>query len=62
MVSPRTALISIVVGIIVIVLLAYLRIIDARMGITLFLLLLIILAYLRRDARLPYKELTDNIF
>ena len=62
MVSPRTALISIVVGIIVIVLLAYLRIIDARMGITLFLLLLIVLSYLRRDARLPYKELTDNIF
>jgi len=62
MVSARTALISIVVGIVVIVLLAYIRIIDTKMGITLFLLLLIVLAYLRRDAKLPYKELTDNIF
>ena len=61
-VSARTALVSIVVGLVVIVLLAYLRIIDARMGITLFLLLLMVLAYLRRDEKLPYKELTDNIF
>jgi hypothetical protein len=27
-----------------------------------FLLLLIVLAYLRREERLPYRELTDNIF
>ena len=62
MVSGRTALISIVVGIVVIVLLGYIRIIDAHMGIILFLLLLLVLAYLRRDVKLPYKELTDNIF
>ena len=62
MLSGRSALISIVVGIIVIVLLAYIRKIDAEMGIGLFLLLLIVLAYLRRDVKLPYKELTDNIF
>ena len=62
MVSARTALASIVVGLVVIVLLAYIRIIDAEMGIGLFLLLLIVLAYLRRDVKLPYKELTDNIF
>ena len=62
MVSGRTALVSIVVGLVVIVLLTYLRIINVKMGITLFLLLLIVLAYLRRDAKLPYKELTDNIF
>ena len=61
-VSARTALVSIVVGLIVIILLAYIRVIDAKMGITLFLLLLIVLAYLRRDQKLPYKELTDNIF
>ena len=62
MVSGRTALISIVVGIIVIVLLAYLKVINAEMGIGLFLLLLIVLAYLRRDVKFLYKELTDNIF
>ena len=62
MVSARTALVSIVVGLVVIVLLAYTRIIDAKMGITLFLLLLMVLAYLRRDEKLPYKALTDNIF
>ena len=62
MVSARTALASIVVGLVVIVLLAYTRIIDAKMGITLFLLLLMVLAYLRREEKLPYKELTDNIF
>jgi len=62
MVSARTALVSIVVGIAVIVLLAYLKVINAKMGIALYLLLLIVLAYLRRDEKLPYKELTDNIF
>ena len=62
MVSVRIALVSIVVGLVVIILLAYIRVIDAKMGITLFLLLLIVLAYLRRDQKLPYKELTDNIF
>ena len=62
MVSARTALISIVVGLLVIVLLAYLRIINVQLGISLFLLLIIVLAYLRRDAKLPYKELTDNIY
>jgi hypothetical protein len=62
MVSARTALISIVVGIVVIVLLAYLKVINAEMGIALYLLLLLVLAYLRRDAKLPYKELTDLIF
>ena len=62
MVSARTAMVSIVVGLIVIVLLAYVKIIDAKMGIALFLLLLMVLAYLRRDEKLPYRELTDNIF
>ena len=62
MVSARTVLISMIVGLVVIVLLAYINVIDAKMGITLFLLLLIVLAYLRRDEKLPYKELTDNIF
>ena len=62
MVSARTAVVSIVVGLIVIVLLAYVKIIDAKMGIALFLLLLMVLAYLRRDEKLPYRELTDNIF
>lgn len=62
MVSARTALISMLVGLVVIVLLAYINVIDAKMGISLFLLLLIVLAYLRRDEKLPYKELTDNIF
>ena len=62
MVSARTALVSIVVGIAVIVLLAYLKVINAKMGIALYLILLIVLAYLRRDEKLPYKELTDNIF
>ena len=62
MVSSRTAVVSIVVGLIVIVLLAYVKIIDAKMGIALFLLLLMVLAYLRRDEKLPYRELTDNIF
>ena len=62
MVSARTAVVSIVVGLIVIVLLAYVKIIDAKMGIALFLLLLMVLSYLRRDEKLPYRELTDNIF
>jgi hypothetical protein len=62
MVSGRTALVSIVVGIVVIVLLAYLKVINVKMGIALYLLLLLVLAYLRRDEKLPYKELTDIIF
>ena len=62
MVSGRTALVSIVVGIVVIVLLAYLKVINTKMGIALYLLLLLVLAYLRRDEKLPYKELTDIIF
>ena len=62
MVSARTAVVSIVVGLIVIVFLAYVKIIDAKMGIALFFLLLMVLAYLRRDEKLPYRELTDNIF
>ena len=62
MVSARTTLVSMIVGLVVIVLLAYINVIDAKLGITLFLLLLIVLAYLRREEKLPYGELTDNIF
>ena len=47
---------------IVLAVLVYLKILNPQAAITVFLLLLIVLAYLRREERLPYRELTDNIF
>ena len=46
----------------ILTILAYLKIINPQAAITIFLLLLIYLAYLKREEKLPYKELTDTIF
>ena len=46
----------------VLVVLVYLDVLNPQAAIMVFLLLLIVLAYLRREERLPYRELMDNIF
>jgi hypothetical protein len=62
MVKPKTILIYMISTIIILIILAYLDIVDPQTAIMIFLLLLIFLAYLRREVKLPYRELTDNIF
>jgi len=58
----KLAPLAFVAGFIVIVLLSILDVINAQAAIFLFLVLLLISAYLRGERELPYRELTDNIF
>ncbi len=51
-----------VAGFTVIALLGIFVVINPQAAIFLFLVLLLIVAYLRRERDLPYRELTDNIF
>jgi hypothetical protein len=60
--QPLTNFIVIVVGLIIIWLLYTVNIVNFQMGVLLFLLLLIALAYLKRYEKLPHRELTDLIF
>lgn len=62
MVDSKTIIVYLVSSIIVLSILSYLKILNPQAAIMIFLLLLIVLAYLRREERLPHRELTDNIF
>ena len=57
-----TTFLIIVAGFIVIWLFYLLNIINFQLGLLLFLLLLISLAYLKRHEKIPDRELTDVIF
>ena len=57
-----TRVMYLVSTLVVLVVLVYLGVLDPQAAIVVFLLLLIVLAYPRREERLPYRELTDNIF
>ena len=61
MVSSITRVFYLMSTVFILVILVYLKILDPQAAISIFLLLLIILAYLRREERLTYRELTDNI-
>ena len=61
-IKSSTTFLIIVAGLIIIGLLLWVSIINFQLGVLLFLLLLIALAYLKRHEKLPYKELTDLIF
>ena len=56
------ALIAFVAGFTVIALLGIFGVINPQAAVFLFLVLIIITAYLRDGRELPYRELTDNIF
>ena len=56
------ALFVFVAGFTVIALLGIFGVINSRAAVFLFLVLIIITAYLRDGRELPYRELTDNIF
>ena len=56
------ALITFGAGFTVIALLRIFGIINPQAAVFLFLVLIIITAYLRDGRELPYRELTDNIF
>jgi hypothetical protein len=60
--SSLTRVIYLVSTLVVLVVLVYLDVLNPQAAIVVSLLLLIALAYLRREERLPYRELTDNIF
>jgi hypothetical protein len=61
-IKSSTTFIIIVTGLIIIASLYMVNIINFQLGVLLFLLLLISLAYLKRHEKLPYRELTDLIF
>ena len=56
-----TRLAYLVSTLVVLVVLVYLDVLDPQAAIVVFLLMLVVLAYLRRGERLPYRELTNNI-
>ena len=56
------ALITFGAGFTVIALLGIFGVINPQAAVFLFLVLIIITAYLRDGRELPYRELTDNIF
>ena len=58
----RLALTVFFVGLIVIVLLKIYDIINIQAAVFLFLVLMLIAAYLRDERELLYRELTDNVF
>ena len=60
--KSSTAFLIFVAGLIIITSLYRLNIINFELEVLLFLLLLISLAHLRRQEKLPYRELTDLIF
>jgi len=60
--KSSTAFFMFIAGLIIITSLYRLNIIKFELGVLLFLLLLISLAHLRRQEKLPYRELTDLIF
>jgi len=60
--KPSTTFIIIVTGLILIILLYTVNVVNFQLGVALFLLLLISLAYLKRHEKLPHRELTDLIF
>jgi membrane protein implicated in regulation of membrane protease activity len=55
-------MVYLVSSLVVLVVLVYLGVLDPQAAIVVFLLMLVVLAYIRRRERLPYRELTDNIF
>ena len=57
-----TRLVYLVSTLVVLVVLVYLGVLDPQAAVVEFLLMLVVLGYLRRGERLPYRELTDNIF
>jgi hypothetical protein len=61
-IKSSTTFIIIVTGLIIIASLYMVNIVNFQLGVLLFLLLLISLAYLKRHEKLPYRELTDLIF
>ena len=60
--KPSTTLLVLVAGLIVIASLYLVGIVNFQLGVLLFLLLLISLAYLKRHEELPHRELTDLAF
>jgi len=60
--KSSTAFLIFVAGLIIITSLYMVNIVNFELGVLLFLLLLIALAHLRRQEKLPYRELTDLIF
>ena len=60
--SSLTRVLYLLSTLIVLVVLVCLGVLDPQAAILVFLFMLVVLAYLRRGERLPYRELTDNIF